>query len=103
MKGSSIMGFHPELIILVILLLVIFGPKKLPKMGNDIGKGIREFKKGFEDITSDNSEKTESQKSLRSARAELDQIERELAEKKATLAAKEAAKAENIQATSTAE
>jgi sec-independent protein translocase protein TatA len=98
------MGFHaPELIALIIVLLIIFGPKKLPKMGNDLGKGIREFKKGFEDITTDTSEKTESQKSLRSARAELDQIERELAEKKASLAAKEATKAENIQAASNAE
>lgn len=97
------MGLHPELIFLVILLLIIFGPKKLPKMGNDIGKGIREFKKGFEDISSDSSEKAEGQKSLKSARTELDQIERELAEKKAAMAAQEAARTESTQATSSAE
>lgn len=89
------LGLHaPELIVLAVILLLVFGPKKLPKMGNDIGKGIREFKKGIDDVTSDNgtTEKAEQQKSLSSARAELDQIERELANKKAALSAQEAAR-----------
>lgn len=92
------MGLHmPEIIVLVVILLLVFGPKRLPKMGNDIGKGIREFKKGIDDVTSmdnsSNSEKISSQKSLTSARAELDQIERDLAYKKAQLTEKEAEKA----------
>jgi sec-independent protein translocase protein TatA len=34
----------PELIVLLIVLLLIFGPKRLPEMGRSLGKGMREFK-----------------------------------------------------------
>ena len=34
----------PELIVLVIVLLLIFGPKRLPEIGKSMGKGMREFK-----------------------------------------------------------
>jgi sec-independent protein translocase protein TatA len=33
-----------ELLILLLVLLVIFGPKRLPEMGRQLGKGMREFK-----------------------------------------------------------
>jgi len=33
-----------EIIILLIVALLVFGPKKLPEMGRSIGKGLREFK-----------------------------------------------------------
>ena len=33
-----------ELLILLLVLLVIFGPKRLPEMGKQLGKGMREFK-----------------------------------------------------------
>jgi sec-independent protein translocase protein TatA len=32
--------------ILVLVVLLVFGPKKLPEMGRSLGKGIREFKDG---------------------------------------------------------
>ena len=35
----------PELIIILIIILVIFGAGKLPEIGSGIGKGIRNFKK----------------------------------------------------------
>lgn len=35
----------PELIVILIIVLVIFGPKRLPEIGRSMGKGIREFKK----------------------------------------------------------
>jgi sec-independent protein translocase protein TatA len=34
----------PELIVLLIVLLLIFGPKRLPEMGRSLGRGMREFK-----------------------------------------------------------
>ncbi|NLT95495.1 MAG: twin-arginine translocase TatA/TatE family subunit [Clostridia bacterium] len=34
----------PELILILVLALIIFGPGKLPEVGKAIGKGIREFK-----------------------------------------------------------
>ena len=34
----------PELIIVLVILLVIFGPKRLPGLGRSLGTGMREFK-----------------------------------------------------------
>jgi sec-independent protein translocase protein TatA len=33
-----------ELVILLVVLLIFFGPKRLPEMGRSLGKGMREFK-----------------------------------------------------------
>ena len=38
-------GHLPELLILLVAALIIFGPKRLPEIGGAMGKGIREFKK----------------------------------------------------------
>src|SRR5437867_2522024 len=43
------LGFSEMLVIFIIALLV-FGPKKLPELGKSLGKGIREFKKATEEI-----------------------------------------------------
>jgi sec-independent protein translocase protein TatA len=39
-----------ELILILVIALVIFGPKKLPEMGRSMGKGIREFRRAVTDI-----------------------------------------------------
>jgi sec-independent protein translocase protein TatA len=45
-------GFHwYELIPLVLIALLIFGPKKLPELGSSIGKTIKEFQKSMRDVT----------------------------------------------------
>jgi len=33
-----------EILIILVIALVVFGPKRLPEMGKSLGKGIREFK-----------------------------------------------------------
>ena len=33
-----------ELLILLVVVLLVFGPKRLPEMGRSLGKGMREFK-----------------------------------------------------------
>jgi sec-independent protein translocase protein TatA len=33
-----------ELLILLVVVLLVFGPKRLPEMGRSLGKGLREFK-----------------------------------------------------------
>ncbi len=38
------LGF-PELVIIFIVALVIFGPRKLPELGRSLGKGLSEFKR----------------------------------------------------------
>jgi len=45
----------PELIILLVVLLLVFGAKRLPEMGRSLGKGMREFKdsvSGIEEVVS---------------------------------------------------
>ena len=37
----------PELIIVLVILLVIFGPKRLPGLGRSLGSGMREFKESI--------------------------------------------------------
>jgi sec-independent protein translocase protein TatA len=45
-------GFHPIwLVILLVIVLIIFGPGKLPELGGAVGRGIREFRKTSSDIT----------------------------------------------------
>ena len=42
----------PELIIILIVALVVFGPKKLPDLAKSLGKGMAEFKKASEELKS---------------------------------------------------
>ena len=42
-------GF-PELILILVIALIIFGPGKLPEVGKAIGKSVREFKKATNEI-----------------------------------------------------
>lgn len=46
------LGLHwPELIILVGMGVLFFGPKRLPEMGSAIGKSIREFQRSMHEVT----------------------------------------------------
>ena len=40
----------PELILIFIVALIVFGPKKLPEIGKSLGKGLAEFKKASDDF-----------------------------------------------------
>lgn len=55
------MGFGrlgmPELILILAIALVIFGPSKLPEIGKSLGKALREFKAGAD---KDSNEKEEA-------------------------------------------
>lgn len=42
-----------ELVIILVIALIIFGPRRLPEMGAAIGKSIREFKKSTKEIADD--------------------------------------------------
>jgi sec-independent protein translocase protein TatA len=40
-------GHLPELLIVLTLALVVFGPKRLPEIGSSLGQGIRDFRKSI--------------------------------------------------------
>ncbi len=42
------MGLHwQELVVILLIVLVLFGPRKLPEVGRSLGRGIREFRDSF--------------------------------------------------------
>lgn len=55
----------PGLIIILVIILILFGPRKLPEIGSAVGKTLAEFKKATNDILEDDNKdkKTESEKS----------------------------------------
>lgn len=54
----------PELILILIIALVIFGPGKLPEIGKAVGKSLNEFKKASRELTDElKDEKKESKNS----------------------------------------
>ncbi len=40
----------PELLMIMLVILLLFGSKRLPELAKGIGKGIRQFKKAMEDV-----------------------------------------------------
>ncbi|RDW19608.1 twin-arginine translocase TatA/TatE family subunit [Oceanobacillus arenosus] len=54
----------PGLILILIIALVIFGPKKLPEIGKAAGQTLREFKNSAREITSDAKEEIDEAKGI---------------------------------------
>lgn len=55
------LGF-PELILVLVIALILFGPGKLPSVGSAIGNALREFKKASKEITSEATVDTKEEK-----------------------------------------
>ena len=65
----------PELIIILVIALIIFGPRKLPELGKSLGRSLNEFKKASTDLqnTLEQEIKIEEQKeNAAKAKAEED-------------------------------
>ena len=52
-----------ELVVVLVIALIVLGPKKLPEVGRSVGKGMREFK---ESLTGDSDTQEEERPVLRS-------------------------------------
>jgi len=50
-----------ELIVVLVIALVVLGPKKLPEVGKSLGKGMREFKEPISGMAHNNDEREEKQ------------------------------------------
>jgi sec-independent protein translocase protein TatA len=50
----------PELLIVLVIVLVIFGPKRLPGLGRSLGSGMREFKDSITGKTRDDEDDDDS-------------------------------------------
>ncbi len=40
----------PEIILILVVALIVLGPRKLPEMAKSLGKGLREFRKAADDL-----------------------------------------------------
>ena len=49
----------PEMIVVLVIALVVFGPSKLPSLGKSLGEAIRGFKKGIAEEPADEKAKIE--------------------------------------------
>jgi sec-independent protein translocase protein TatA len=60
----------PELIIIFVIALIIFGPRKLPELGKSLGRSLNEFKKASNDLqnTLEQEIKLEEQKETAATR-----------------------------------
>ena len=59
----------PELLIIVVVVLIIFGPKNLPKLGSAIGKTVKNVREGMEE-GSDDKDVAKAEKSSASENVE---------------------------------
>ncbi|MCH4826479.1 MAG: twin-arginine translocase TatA/TatE family subunit [Planococcus sp. (in: firmicutes)] len=57
MGGLASIGV-PGLIIILVIVLIIFGPKKLPEIGGAVGKTFSEFKRSTKGLMDDDDEET---------------------------------------------
>ncbi len=48
-----------ELIVVLVIALVVLGPKKLPEVGKSLGKGMREFKESISGMAGNNDDADE--------------------------------------------
>ena len=43
----------PEILLIMLVILIYFGPKKIPDLARGLGKGLREFRKASQEIRDD--------------------------------------------------
>jgi sec-independent protein translocase protein TatA len=65
----------PELIIIFVVALVVFGPRKLPELGRSLGKSLSEFKRASNELrnTLDEEIRMEEQKNAERQRTDTEQ------------------------------
>jgi len=61
-------GF-PEMLVILVVALIIFGPRKLPELGRSLGRSINEFKRASNDLrtTLDDEIRAEERKAITTA------------------------------------
>jgi sec-independent protein translocase protein TatA len=55
----------PEMLVILVVALIVLGPKRLPEAGKALGKGMREFKDSLSGGSSNDDEETLAQPAIR--------------------------------------
>ncbi len=61
----------PELLIILVLVILLFGVGRISKIAGELGSGVRAFREGLQGSGSDDSESNDEGKSVKSAAKEL--------------------------------
>jgi TatA/E family protein of Tat protein translocase len=64
-----------EILVVLIIALIVFGPKRLPELGRSLGKGIREFKGSVSGDHEDDEDKELRELQQSKAKAEAQAVE----------------------------
>lgn len=71
----------PELIVIFVVALLVFGPKKLPELGKSLGRGLAEFKRASDDL------KKTIEDEIEQGKQEAASVKQQVAEIRETIAA----------------
>jgi sec-independent protein translocase protein TatA len=64
-----------EIIVVLIIALIVFGPKRLPELGNSLGKGIREFKDSVTGDKDDDDDRDDEVRAISASQAAATPVE----------------------------
>jgi sec-independent protein translocase protein TatA len=68
----------PEILVVLVIALVIFGPKRLPELGRSVGKGIREFRASISGEHDEDSEESPKPAQIEGAEKPSEPVEGEV-------------------------
>jgi TatA/E family protein of Tat protein translocase len=71
----------PELILIFVVALLVFGPKKLPELGKSLGRGLAEFKRASDDL------KRTIEDEIEQGKQEAADVKKQIGDVRATLTA----------------
>ena len=81
----------PELLLIFVVALLVFGPKKLPEIGKSLGRGLAEFKKASDDLKKTIENEIEQGKNEAAAvKAQVSEVKSTLADLPSAVAPSEA-------------
>ena len=70
----------PELLIIFVIALIVFGPKKLPDLGKSIGRAMAEFKKASEEFQESVREEMKEVEKSADVKEEMKQLEQQVSQ-----------------------
>ena len=68
----------PEILVVLVIALIIFGPKRLPELGRSVGKGIREFRSSISGNDDDEEEPAAKPAQIEGAEQRAEPVETEV-------------------------
>lgn len=72
----------PEILVVLVIALIVFGPKRLPELGRSLGRGIREFRGSVSGDKEDDEDRDMRELHQSKAEAEAEAVEGEVVTEK---------------------